>query len=241
MKHLLLLNIALIVASAFGSDVLVGTNQVDLAFEDGILSPADKALIVEDIQHVLSTATVGKMDLKPYNDAKKHSLGIEGSISLGAGGHYWPRAFWKNDFGDYRVDERTSKKMLVVPKKLIDAYREAIQFKNNHPEAFTSLDAFLEQINKGFQPEKMDLSEKKALFWFPPGMPAWSKEEYYDDNLREMKTISFSYPSLLTFQKVQIGNNTVIYCKPVIISKEDDNFYQMTLVYDGGRWRIGPS
>jgi len=237
MKHCLLLNLVLLVACAFGADVLVGTNEVDLALENGTLSQTDKALIVEDIQRVLSTG--GTENLKQYEGAEKHAPGMKGRIIVGSKGHHWPRAFWENDFGQYRVDEKTSKKELVVPGKLVDAYREAIELKNNHPEAFGNLDAFLREIDEGYHPEKMNLAEKKALFWFPPGMAAWSEEKYYDDNLREMKTITFNYPSLLTFQEAQVGSNAVLYCKPVVRSKHDDTFDQMTLVYDGERWRIG--
>lgn len=237
MKHLCLMNIILFAVCAFGADVLVGTNEVDLAFEGDALSPDEKAFIAEDIQRVLSTG--GKEKLKKYGEAEKHAPNMKGRISVGPKGHHWPRAFWKNDFGQYRIDEKTSKKELIVPKKLVDAYRESIELKHKHPEAFASLDSFLKEIDKGYHPEKMDLAEKKALFWFPPGMPAWSKEKYYDDNLREMKTISFNHPSVLTFQEAQVGSNTVLYCKPVVRSKQDDSFDQMTLVYDGARWRIG--
>ncbi len=237
MKHLLLLTVILFTVYAFGANVLVGTNKVELAFKCTTLSPDEKAFIAKDIQQVLSTDD--KKKLKQYNEIDKHTQNMVGYISVGTKGHHWPRAFWENDFGQYRINEKTSKKELIVPKKLVDAYRESIELKNKHPEAFASLDSFLKELNKGYHPEKMNLAEKKALFWFPPGMPAWSQEKYYDDNLREMKTISFYHPSVLTFKKTQIGNNTILYCKPVVRSKQYDSFDQMTLVYDGKRWRIG--
>lgn len=236
MKHLFLLNIVLFAVCAFGADILVGTNKVDLAFEDKALSPDEKAFIAEDIQRVLSMD--GKEKLKPYGDTEKHAPDMKGYISVGPKGHYWPRAFWKNDFGQYRIDEKTSKKELIISKKLVAAYRKAIVLKNNHLDAFASLDSFLKEIDKGYHPEKMDLAEKRSLFWFPPGMSAWSKEKYYDDNLLELKTISLALPSVLTFQEAPVGSDTVLYCKPVVRSKQDNSFDQMTLVYDGTRWRI---
>ena len=254
MNHLFLLNLVLFVACAFGSDMRIGTNEVNLTFGyetssqadkakdrpsvDESLSQADKAVIIEDIRHVLSTATVGKMTLEPYEDTKKQAHGIKGRISIGSGGHLWPRAFWENDFGQYRVDEKTSKKELIVPEKLLEAYREAIEFKKTHPEAFVRLEPFLTQINRGFHPEQMTLAEKKALFWFHPEEPAWTKENYYDKNIKGIKLISFKHPSLLTFQEAQVGSNAVIVCKLIVYSKQDGSLDQMTLVYDGTRWRI---
>ena len=254
MNHLFLLNLVLFAACAFGSDMRIGTNEVNLAFGhdtssqadkarerssvDESLSQADKAAIIEDIRHVLSTATVGKMKLEPYEDTKRQAHGIKGRISIGSGGHLWPRAFWENDFGQYRVDEKTSRIELIVPEKLLEAYREAIEFKNTHPEAFVSLKPFLLQINRGYNPEQMTLAEKKALFWFHSEEPAWTKESYYDKNIEGIKLISFKHPSLLTFQESRVGSNTVIICKPLVCSKHDHRFDQMTLVYDGTRWRI---
>lgn len=241
MKHLHVINFVLFTACAFGSDVRVGTNKVALAFEDGALSLIDKVVIAEDIQHVLSTATVGEIALTPYENKKKRHQGIKGRISVGPKGHHWPRAFWENDFGDYRIDETTSQKKLIVPEKMVDAYRKAIEFKNNHPDEFASLDVFLKHLNIGFQPEKMTFDEKKALFWFPPGSPSWAEESYYDKNLLEMKTISFRHPSLLSFQETQIEDRTVIYCRLIIELKKDGSLHQVVLVYDGTGWRIGPS
>lgn len=257
MKRLLVVNIALIVVCSLGADVRIGADELDLAFEhetlsqtdkvmslaskQAILSQADKVLIAEDIQHTLSTATIGKMKLEPYNDAKKQSNGIEGCVNVVDGGHLWPSAFWRSDFGDYCINEKTAKKELIVPKKLVDAYREAIELKNNHRDAFACLHVFLDKLNDGYYPEKMTFKEKKELFWFPRGSPAWSEEKYYDKNLRETQAVTFNYPSLLSFQEAEIEGRTVLYCKPVIKRKKDGSIYQVILVYDENRWLIGPS
>jgi hypothetical protein len=58
-------------------------------------------------------------------------------------------------------------------------------------------------------------------------------------NIEGIKVISFKHPSLLTFQEAQVGSNTVIICKSIVYSRQDDSPNQMTLVYDGTRWRIG--
>lgn len=235
-----MLNFLLVAVYASGSDIMVGENAVDLVFEDATISNSDKAIIVEDIQRVLSSG--GKLKLKRYDDASKGSIGMTGRISIGPEGHHWPRAFWKNNFGQYRINEKTSKKELIVPKKLIDAYREAIIFKKTHSDVFENLDAFLAKLNKGFNPEKMSLSEKKTLFWFPPGEPSWNKESYYDKNIKGLKENSFSYPSILTFKEKIFDGYCIVYCKPVVSMKNNpSSFDQVVFVFDGTSWRLGVS
>ena len=222
---------------SYSASVLLGSEELDVAFDDPDLTIAEKTAIVEDVRNVLST-TSPSARTKRYDADDKKTPGISGRIDTGTKGHLWPREYWENGFGEYRMDQKTGKPELVISKNLIDSFRDAIAFRELHKKAVDELDVFLTAIERGFDPSQMSYDDKQDLFWFSPGQRLWPKESYYDANIREMKTVSFHKPSIMTFKEDKTEGQPLIYCKPVVRSKTDDSFDLMVLVYFKGKWRI---
>lgn len=241
MKRTILSIVFLIAVGLFclssSANVHVGSEDVDVVFDDPDLTLVERTVIIEDVRNVLSTMSPSAK-LKRFDATDKKSAGMSGRIHAGAKGHRWPRGYWKNGFGKYRLNQKTGKSELVISKELSDSFRDAIAFREKHRKAFDELDVFLTAIEKGFDPSRMSFDDKKALFWFSPGQRLWTKESYYDANIREMKTVCFHKPSIMTFKEDKVEGHSLIYCKSVVRSKKDDSFDQMVLVYDGNRWRI---
>lgn len=219
------------------AEVRLGSQSLGVTFDDSSLSVDEKAIIVEDINNVLST-TPSSARLKPFDANDKRSATMAGRIDTGSKGHQWPRMYWKSGFGTYRENLKTGKTELVVSKELSDAFREAIAFRKKNQKAFDELDIFLATIEQGFDPSSMSFDDKKSLFWFAPGQKIWGKESYFDDNLREMKTVRFYKPSLMTFTEEAAEGMHLILCKPIVKPKSNGAYDQMVLVYDGESWRI---
>lgn len=222
---------------AYPASVFLGSEELDVAFDDPDLTLAEKTAIVEDVRNVLST-TSSSARTKRYDADDKKTPGILGRIDTGTEGHLWPRAYWKNGFGEYRMNQKTGKRELVISKNLSDSFRGAIAFGELHKKAVDELDVFLTAIEKGFDPSHMSYADKQDLIWFSPGQRPWPEESYYDANIREMKTIRFHRPSIMTFKEDRVEEQPLVYCKPVVQSKTDDSIDQMMLVYVKGKWRI---
>ena len=141
----------------FNSEVL------GVVFEDKSLTEIEKMIIVEDIRKVLSTTSASaKLKPLPKNDSKEAEE--SGRIDTGIQGHMWPDKYWKNGFGHYRYSKRKQMRELVVSKNLSDAFREVITFYKKHAKVFDELDIFLAALEKGFEPSRMSLDEKRLLF-----------------------------------------------------------------------------
>jgi len=212
-----------------------GNDSYAIVFEDKNLKPTEKKAILEDIQNVLST-TPGAADSEKNGDKTNQY----DRLAVGSKGHFWPRPLWESNFGEYRLNKNTSERELYVSKELSLQYQQAIAFRSKHRDIFESLVQFLAKLNNGFDPAVMELDEKQALFWFSPEQQKWTEEKYYDNNLNEMKTIHFHWPSILTVKETAIDGKSYIYCKPVVSVKGSSNTLdQMTLIFDGVLWRIG--
>lgn len=223
------------VASAF--DIKLGTTVLSIAFDDESLTENEKIIIVKDIKSVLAT-TPSSAKLKRLRDAEKKHKDYDGWIDVGAQGHFWPRAY-QNSFGHYRYKDKSAKPQLVVSKELSDAYRRAMRFREANVEAFDKLYRFISRINNGLDISNMSLTEKRALFWFPPGGPVLTKEKHFDKNIRGLNKHTIHYPSILTFKEGTVDDRSLLYCKPVMTSKNGSSFIdQIILVYDEGMWRL---
>ena len=232
----LLLIVALCtVASAF--DVKLGAIVLSIAFDDESLTENEEIIIIKDIKSVLAT-TPSSANLKRLRDAEKKNKDYDGWIDVGAQGHFWPRAY-QNSFGHSRYKDKSPKPQLIISKKLSAAYRRAMRFRQVNREAFDKLDMFISRINIGLDISNMSLTEKRALFWFPPGSPVLTKEKHFDKNIRRLKHLFIHPPSILTFKEGMLDDGSLLYCKPVMTSKEVSSFMgKIVLVYYDGMWRL---
>lgn len=240
MKYMLWLIMMIFVTCVYGGDILIGTNIVEIVFDDEAVSEENRNIIIDDIKHVFSV-DLDHLQVVQYTESDEYSQEWYGYLSLGSGkGHNWPRPFWTNNFGYIRISKNNSKLELPVPQGLLDEYLKAIEIKKTHANAFIALDVFLQQVNEGFNPDDMTFAEKKAVFWFPPNELQWSEEKTYDKNLRSWQAAEFILQSLLSFKTADVDGQSVFYCKCHIRSKITGTYNQAlhSFMFDGANWRI---
>ena len=233
----------LVIGQSLGVDadeVKMRSHAFDVVCEDRSVTDDERLMIKQDIETVLSTAHSSARP-KDFDDKRSRKNGYVGKIDGGTKGSWWPRPYRRNAFGYYRFDTKTSRRQLIISKKLSDEYRKSFRFQEVHREPVNKLWDFLEKVNAGLNPRKLKLRDKKALFSFSHDADIYEKENILDKNIEELNKARVHRPSILNFEEAELDGKPVIYCRAVLTEKNDADFNfrdWVKLMYDGKAWRF---
>lgn len=210
--------------------------------------PETKRVIAEDLQLILGRLGEVNFEEIAHDDRssclERYQVAVTHRLSLGDQ-KQWLAKVLRTHFGvAIKVDNTYH---LLVAKEVVDAYQEALGFKQRRPVVFSQFDEFLEQLQ---DPEKRrdiarDPQKARQIFYFHK-MDPWREDEYYTRNLLPSHSATICRPSLLDFTTLDaiLRDNTESYIPAVLTliqTREDDKEYVAKwppFVYVDGHWRI---
>lgn len=235
-----------------GNNIQIATEMIPIRYEDESLSRQLRDLIAADLAGV--AAYVQKFELEELKEPVKLALNLEDGVThvthrlrLGKAFEWYPAAI-ERYFG--LLSRKSDVVYFIITKSLSNTYKRFLDDNRENQGvllgARSSLKTFLDTINR---PDLLrdiikDETRGKKLFYFHEG-ERWTRFSYYQENIAALQQLTYQYPSILAFS-LQIGSgkegpgNTRVFCRPVITSKTDPDYYDTypPLVYVDGNWHI---
>ena len=232
-----------------------------LVFEDGEYSDALLDEIVEDLDFVYSQFSEYRILPKrpkknyavmPYGDQVRFQINdrhVNSNAYLDF--HFFNTSFFPDILFDYfgylvTIDDRSH---IVLPAGLINEYKKAIEFKNDHAKEFKRLQEFVYLLNSLGPVENIDISELVNLYYPTPD------EKYFLSGSRAkgLQGITFFYPGILKLfvPPEKITNSKEFksidfMCQVYYLSEKTPGWlknahgyiFNLPLVYVKSRWHI---
>ena len=221
-----------VVSSAY--DIVVGTNQFDVVFEDVATPLPLQDFIVEDIQRCYN-AWGTNVVFRPSLPVR-HGSYIRVDVF---GGPYWHDRR-SVDVPDSIVTNATGQLSLMVPSIVIQKYAEASEFKSNHLEQVLATDAFVDFLSS---PEFANVpSNEVSNYILYKNMPPADYVLNGEDILQSLMKQEFYRPSILGFYYFTNGPAPTNLCVllPTILKKRktSPSFNAMPAIWHDGKWKI---
>jgi len=232
--------------------IQIAAETIPIRYEDESLSRQLRDLIAADLADV--AAYVQKFELEELKEPVRLALNLEDRVThvthrlrLGKALEWYPAAI-EQSFG--LLCKKGDVIYFIITKSLSNTYIRFLDDNRENQEvllgARSSLKTFLDTINR---PDLLrdiikDETRTKKLFYFHGG-GRWTHFSYYQENIATLQQLTYRYPSIFAFS-LQIGSgkeepgNTVVFCRPVITSKTDPDYYDTypPLAYSNGNWYI---
>jgi len=222
------------------SDVKIAARNFPVIFADKDISPELQSIIIQDIELVFAHKKASELHIykpvKRYVEVHGQQQIVKSHINFSGRGNFRPEGY-HDTFG--QLVDFEGKLSLVIPKALIAAYKEAVSLRTRHKEAFAKLNNFLKDLQYNEYLEQLSISDMREMFWFPKGVKPWTKDKYYEKNIRKIKKYDIREPSLLDFRVDKVNGEEIIFCQTLMTSNIDENFFDMiSMVYQSGRWKF---
>jgi len=226
--------------------ITIAANQYGLLFEDEDTSPEIQEIIASDI--TLNLAHLKHVQFRAISRARtepsqKYLVTATHWLDEGKQSRWFPEPMEKYFGGAVEVGHEYK---LIVHRQLIEAYKQALQRKEQHPAMFSSLPEFLALLQDRAKLEALARDKQAAeARIFIQGEPPVKKERLHKD-LTGYADFTIRRPSVLDI--VPLGQlmgdpaveNVFVFSTLVTNKggKEDDEIKIPLGAYKDGRWQI---
>ncbi len=214
-----------------------------MVFEDGEYSFELKSEIVADLNLIYSGfkkyRILSRYTTRTYK-IDGHVLESKAYLNFSHNDYYFVPRVLVDNFGDMVKIKGVS--TLVLSKKLVNSYKDALTFMKEHKVKYSEVDDFINFVNGLKESSVLNDNEVRNLF------SIYSNNKFHDTKIMDMKILRsnlqelFKYnirkPSLLDFVMMEDGDKKVP-CYKTILIKRDESFVEETLLgYSESKWRL---
>jgi hypothetical protein len=219
-----------------------------IAFE-GEVSEVLKQVILSDIHMIYGHMKSHKIyELHKKISPEEMELSLTKKLSFEGQGRHWPKEH-RETFG--RIARLDQEDTVVLPEKLIDAYRLAWEARNKDPQKYEKFEFFINWLNTASMKELKEdnpywLYGRDGVSDENPELASEIKHRLLGD---ERSNLRFRHPSILEFTYVDQG--TLIKEKaegklPIgvtlaggyYLNENNIPVQQALFLYDGNKWHI---
>jgi hypothetical protein len=214
-----------------------------LIFEDNDYSKELKDEIVADLNRVYSRFKKHRIFPKPATTSFEidgHIVESNEYVDFSVNDFYFVPRVIRINFAD--LIEINNTKHIVISKKLMGFYKEALHARKGLKEKFVQLNDFIDYVNSLDDSSSLSDEEVRELFVI------FANNIFYDTEMMKIKRINsylnerFNYrirkPSLLNFEIINKGDDSVLCYRLIRIKKDDNSEGETAFCYVESRWRM---
>jgi len=220
----------------FPSNIIIAGKPYGIFFENTQLSREIKKIIIEDLN--LNMAHLRSFSFLYIGKEKIGNIPINYVMGKIKPKRYYPKQL--KCFGGAVKDGENY--TIIVPIKIINAYKKAIKLKKTNQDAFEKVNEFCFLLNSPAMIDEQikDIKKTRSLFFSSP----FKKDQDFVNNLLKIKKIKIRKPSLLDFKIVEIKNRRYLsFCTLQHYLRDNGTTSEsvkgaLLYIYEKGSWKI---